>query len=183
MITKEQALALRYGQELHCEVVHTCKRTTGPRGGVKEHIVRVRVSGVCKTWKTRPTEFRVPVKYGLYESSAITETNARSFHLPEDCMADQRWFSSSSGRIEFHMTLEQAESVSHSGRCDEDVLALSRVPKIRSQLDAIDAAVLRDELREYGAWDAEELADHEQNLQRILWLAGSDIREEESSKP
>lgn len=85
MITKEQALALRYGQELHCTVVQQCKRTVGPRGGVKESIVRVRVSGKCQTWKTRPSEFRVPVKYGLYESSSITEYNAMQFHLPGDC--------------------------------------------------------------------------------------------------
>lgn len=37
--------------------------------------VRVRVSGKCKTWKTRPTEFRLPVKYGLYGHHAITHEN------------------------------------------------------------------------------------------------------------
>ena len=34
------------------------------------------------------------------------------------------WFTSSSGRIELEMTLERAESASHQGPCDEDVLAL-----------------------------------------------------------
>jgi hypothetical protein len=38
---------------------------------------------------------------------------------------------------------------------------------------------LSAELKEYGAWDAEELADHEQNLQRILWLASGDITEQD----
>ena len=32
---------------------------------------RVRASGALKTWKTRPGDFRLPVKYGMYESSAI----------------------------------------------------------------------------------------------------------------
>jgi hypothetical protein len=36
-------------------------------------------------------------------------------------------------------------------------------------------AELRRTLKEYGAWDATELADHDQNLQRILWLAAGDI--------
>lgn len=36
---------------------------------------------------------------------------------------------------------------------------------------------LKRKLREYGAWDDEELADHAQNLQRILWIAAGDITE------
>ncbi len=38
--------------------------------------VRARVNGRCKTWKTRPAEFRLPVKYGLRDCFYITETNA-----------------------------------------------------------------------------------------------------------
>lgn len=88
-----------------------------------------------------------------------------------------QWYAGSGRPIELRMTLEQAKSVSHSGPCDEDVISLSCEPRIRRQLNRIDPQTLRDELREYGAWDAEELADHEDNLQRILWLAGCDIRE------
>ncbi len=87
------------------------------------------------------------------------------------------WFTSSHGTIEIEMTKAQAESASHQGQCDQDVLALSNHRKIRRQLERIDAAKLRDELREYGAWSEEELADHEQNLQRILWIAAGDILE------
>jgi len=86
------------------------------------------------------------------------------------------FYTSGSGRIELKMTLEQAQSVSHSGQCDLDVKDLSRVPSIKRQLDKLDAATLANELKEYGAWDASELADS-QNLQRILWLAGCDIAE------
>jgi hypothetical protein len=89
------------------------------------------------------------------------------------------WFTSSSGRIELQMTKEQAESVSHSGQCDMDVLALSKVPEIKAQLDQIDPAVLAGELREYGAWEKDELADHKQNIQRLLWLGGGDIVDNE----
>jgi hypothetical protein len=90
------------------------------------------------------------------------------------------WFTSSCGRIEIKMTLEQACSVSHQGPCDADVLALSKVPSIASQLNAIAPEVLVRELREYGAWDADDLADHDANLQRILWIAGCSIREEDA---
>lgn len=87
-------------------------------------------------------------------------------------------YSSGSGRIFLEMTLEDAESVSHSGQCDDDVKALSERQDIADQLSAIDPADLRAELKEYGAWDADELADHSQNLQRILWLAGGNITDE-----
>lgn len=87
------------------------------------------------------------------------------------------WWTSSSGRIDLEMTLEQAQGAAHQGQCDEDVLVLSRVPEIASQLAAIDPALLSYELREYGAWDEDERKDHEQNLQRLLWLAANDIKE------
>ena len=87
------------------------------------------------------------------------------------------WFTSSHGTIEIDMTLAQAQSASHQGQCDADVLALSQHRKIRPQLERIDPEVLRQELREYGAWDEQELADHQQNLQRILWIAAGDIVE------
>lgn len=87
------------------------------------------------------------------------------------------WYSSESGRIELQMTMEQARSASHQGQCDADVKALSQVPNIARQLAKIDPVVLAAELRAYGAWDTKELANHEQNLQRLLWIAAGDIVE------
>ena len=88
MVTKEQAQTLPLGAELHYTGREDCLRKVGPRGGIKDTVTRVRVSGACKVWKTRPAEFRLPVKYGLYESNAIDERNAEHWHLPEDCPAD-----------------------------------------------------------------------------------------------
>lgn len=86
------------------------------------------------------------------------------------------WYDGS-GRIELSITLDQAQGASHQGQCDEDVQALSEDTDISSQLEQIEPSTLRATLKEYGAWDADELADHEVNLQRILWLACCDIRE------
>ncbi len=36
---------------------------------------------------------------------------------------------------------------------------------------------LRAELREYGAWDDEQLADDAANWDRIVWIAAGDILE------
>lgn len=91
------------------------------------------------------------------------------------------WWSTGSGRIELAISRPDARSGSHQGRCDDDVFALSRVPYIAKQLAKIDPELLADELSEWGVWDDEELADHEQNLQRILWLACGDIVEESHS--
>jgi hypothetical protein len=38
--------------------------------------VRARASGRCQTWRTRPDEFKLPVKYGLKNSFYITHENA-----------------------------------------------------------------------------------------------------------
>jgi hypothetical protein len=44
---------------------------------------RVRRSGKTQTWKTRPDEFKIPVKYGLYQSLYITQNNAHEFNVAD----------------------------------------------------------------------------------------------------
>lgn len=44
-----------------------------------------RRNGATQTWKTRPDEFRTPIKYGLREYHQLTQTNAGEFHTPADC--------------------------------------------------------------------------------------------------
>lgn len=78
-------MACRYGQEIHFTGRHECTRTIGPKGGVTENVTRCRPSGKCQTWKTRPDEFRLPVKHGLYESGEITHRNCSDFHLASEC--------------------------------------------------------------------------------------------------
>ena len=86
------------------------------------------------------------------------------------------WYSGNYG-IQLQLTKAQAENMSHSGRCDDDVAHGRTIPAIRRQLAKLDSDTLARELREYGAWNDEELADHDANLSRILWIAASDIRE------
>lgn len=88
------------------------------------------------------------------------------------------FWSESLGRIELQITREDAESASHQGQCDADVARLRDVPYIREQLDRLPPALVAECLREYGAWDADELADHDANLDRLLWCACCDISEE-----
>lgn len=70
-VTKAQAMNLRHGDLLH----HVKQRN---RDGTP---LRVRVSGKCKTWVTRPAEWRLPVKHGLYESGYVDHNNAREWYV------------------------------------------------------------------------------------------------------
>lgn len=60
----------------------------------------------------------------------------------------------------------------------EDVRETVRMPSIAAVLETMEPAALSSHLRQYGAWDAAELADHEANLERLVWIVSCDIREE-----
>lgn len=79
---------------------------------------------------------------------------------------------------ELNITKAQARQGAHQGQCDDAIESLCNVPAIRRQLTKLDPGKLRKELSEYGAWDAEELADHEQNKRRWLWICCGNITEE-----
>jgi hypothetical protein len=65
MLTIEQAKALQSGDVLYVQVTSSLGRTSWKR---------MRVTSV-KTWKTRPNEVRVGLKFGLYSAGALTERN------------------------------------------------------------------------------------------------------------
>jgi hypothetical protein len=71
-VTKKQAVAATYRQEFWHKTLTNSDGTP----------LRARVNGACKTWKTRPDEFRLPMKYGLRECCYITEANADEWYSP-----------------------------------------------------------------------------------------------------
>jgi hypothetical protein len=81
-------------------------------------------------------------------------------------------------RFEIPMTREQAYSVSEPGMDATDAVN-ALIPQL--DLSGLQPNEVRDELRGYGAWDEEELADDEENLRRIVWIAGCNLREEAES--
>lgn len=72
-MTRDQALTLPLGT-----VLHHISQT-----GTDRQPVRCRVNGRCRTWKTRPDDFQLPVKYGLKTCFYITPANAHEWTLPE----------------------------------------------------------------------------------------------------
>lgn len=72
---------------------------------------------------------------------------------------------------------------SHSGDCEADVLHWG--PKVRDLVES-DCFTnrptpdkIRAELKEHGAWDAEELADDERNWIRLVWIAACNVAEDD----
>lgn len=68
MITKEQAMNAKRFTHV------TIKNADGTA-------LRVRANGKCKTWKTRPNDFCLPIKYGLYAYGYITQDSANGWDV------------------------------------------------------------------------------------------------------
>ena len=78
-------------------------------------------------------------------------------------------------RFAIEMEREAARDCSHSGACDDDIAHWAI--KINRPVECTPEA-LRAELREYGAWDDEQLADDGDNWERIVWIAAGNINDE-----
>ena len=89
-------------------------------------------------------------------------------------ITDVNW-SDSHGYIELAIDSDDAATGYHMGQCDDDIDALRQVPYIAKQLSELSADVVANVFREYGAWSAEDLASHDDNLSRLLWIACGDI--------
>lgn len=71
MVTKQIAESARYRQEFYHK---TIKNVDGSPA-------RCRVNGKCKTWKTRPNEFSLPVKYGLKHCFYINQITGADWEI------------------------------------------------------------------------------------------------------
>jgi len=79
------------------------------------------------------------------------------------------------GLIDLNITKAQAHTGYHQGQCDSDIQVLRGVPAIKKQLDKLNPDTVVRVLKDYGAWDADDLSDHNDNLDRLLWIACGDI--------
>lgn len=69
MLTKQQAIEANVFHYGDCQV----------------KTERWRRNGRTQTWKTRPEDWLIPVKHGLYNYSHIGHTEAAVFHIEKDC--------------------------------------------------------------------------------------------------
>lgn len=68
--------------------------------------------------------------------------------------------------------------IAHYGDCTSDVTEWAS--RISRPVDATPEA-LRAELREYGAWNDDQLADDTTNWERIVWIAAGNIRDDDAT--
>jgi hypothetical protein len=75
MITKAQAMA---ANEFH----HATETQANGR-----ECLRVRRNGATQTWKTRPAEWRLPVKWGMHARGqfSIGDYEAANWHVAGEC--------------------------------------------------------------------------------------------------
>lgn len=71
MITKDQAMTADRFE--HCTMKNKSDKSP----------LRARRNGATKVWKTRPNDFKIPCKYGLYEYFCITQDNAGEWNAVE----------------------------------------------------------------------------------------------------
>ena len=74
-----------------------------------------------------------------------------------------------------NITKAVAHECSKSGNNEYSVNYYMNLPKYKKQLDKIDKEELKAELNDLGAWEDEELENHNDNLQRIFWLSCGNI--------
>lgn len=79
------------------------------------------------------------------------------------------------GSIE--LPVEIIEMCPIRGAADNAIAEMRALPEVIAELSQIDPEKLKLELKEYGAWEPEQLAIHTDNLDRILWVACIDIQE------
>lgn len=82
-------------------------------------------------------------------------------------------------RFEISMPGSAARDCSHSGECDSDVEHWAQ--RINRPATCTPDA-LRRELRKYGAWDDDQLANDDDNWLRIVWIAAGNIKEERAER-
>jgi hypothetical protein len=87
-------------------------------------------------------------------------------------------------RFEMRISGACVMDCSHSGDCDSDVA--HHAPLVAAQVDADNFTNkptpdrVRAELKEYGAWDSDELANDEANWMRIVWIAACNVAESDA---
>lgn len=74
-----------------------------------------------------------------------------------------------------NITKAVANECSRSGNNEYSVNYYTNLPKYRKQLLKLDKEQVRQELNDLGAWEDNELENHEDNLQRLFWLACGNI--------
>lgn len=79
---------------------------------------------------------------------------------------------------ELGITMEDVKACSKAGQNNYPaVLVALEKPYLAVQVARLDKDKLRLEMKEYGAWDSDELDDHDENITRWVWCCCCEISE------
>jgi hypothetical protein len=76
-----------------------------------------------------------------------------------------------------NITKAVAKECSKSGNNEYSVNYYMNLPKYKKQLDKLNPIEVRAELNDIGAWEDDELNNHNDNLQRLFWLSCGNIND------
>lgn len=79
----------------------------------------------------------------------------------------------------FSITLPLEAIYDMSGQGDQTETVAYWKNRIKNKPDS---RLIKQELKEYGAWDKIELEDDEKNWERILWITACNIKEDDEFK-
>lgn len=79
-------------------------------------------------------------------------------------------------RFSLNLSAQCVADCSHQGPCDEDVEHWAKYLPLPA---AATPEAIRAELKEYGAWSTEELANDNANIRRLIWIAAGNIKDEQ----
>lgn len=88
------------------------------------------------------------------------------------------YYSFSNYGIDLALTKKDAHLINQSGDASNRVDLVVKKPYVKKQLAKLDAELIAKELKEYGAWDDEELKDHAENLTRFVWVMACNLSDE-----
>ena len=122
--------------------------------------------------------------FEYYKKHGLSKTRAEdSVTLFEDGELEDEYFFDkyiTFNRGELCLPIQALEDCHHKGACDDDVAFWHG--KIDWDAQTMTADDIRAELAEYGNWDDEQLANVEDNQERILWIAAGNYQEEQRSE-
>jgi len=113
-----------------------------------------------------------------YSGNNLVVAPTKGRHRSKNITLAETYLFASFNYFEVLLSAKVCGLCSHWGDCDEDVARCLELPEVNAEIYKIDSEELIKELSDYGAWDVAQLSIDQDNRRRILWIAASNILED-----
>lgn len=72
--------------------------------------------------------------------------------------------------LELELPIENILDIAQSGDNSEAVEEVLKLKMVQEQIKLLDKEKIVKCLEDYGAWDDEELSNHDENIKRLIWI-------------